>query len=93
MVGSDSGPVSALLLFINSLESGSLPGPPFHHQYTMKGHPDFHISIKVLQFYEIFIDIEILLVYTTLFSSSFEDFERCLRHSASFYIAYLFEMT
>lgn len=61
---SDSRPVSALLLVINSLDSGSLSGPLFGHQHTIKGNPNFHVGVNVLQFYEIFIE---LLVFTIFF--------------------------
>ena len=74
--------VSVLLLFVNSFKSGSLSGSPFHHQDIKKRfHPnllsDFHISIKVLWFYKIFMK---LLEYTELPSSSFEKYSKHLRH-------------
>ena len=69
--------VSVLLLFVNSFKPGSLSGSPFHHQYIKKGCSDFHVSVKVLWFYKIFMK---LLEYTGLLSSSFEKYKKHLRH-------------
>lgn len=63
-VGTDSRPVSALLLSINPCKSRSLSGPLFDNQHTIKGHPNFHVRVDMLQLNEIFIE---LLVYTNLF--------------------------
>ena len=68
---------SVLLLFVNSFKSGSLSGSSFHHQDIKKGCSDFHVSVKVLWFYKIFMK---LLKYTELLCSCFEKYKKHLRH-------------
>lgn len=64
VTGSDSWSGSALLRSVNLLMPGNLSGPLFARQHTINGSPNFHVSVSMLQFYKIFIE---MLIYTIFF--------------------------